>query len=597
MTTETPPDRISPLPSKITESVFEIKTDPKYQELLVSYQNGQWDHCRKLIHEMLLVYPGQQHLLEFRSDIETQVLVNKIGTREANQRKRSSFRGVFLALLGGLIIVIVAGFLVNNTMSGYQQTIDDYRVQAEQAQEKSLVSLVEQARLTIQAGKPAEALTILDQIEAISPNYPGISDLRATAAAKQNLAVTYEQAIIKVNAGLLDDALALFNDIMETDPKFRDTNYQIEKILKTQLIAKQISEAQQSYQQKEWESALIAYEKVLTLDTTRISDPKVKEELLYSYLRTIIQTLSQKEPSIDDLDRCGGYYRKALSLIPQDKKFIAERDNLRALSVELLITKYFQTAKMLLKDPNQAERSVIQAVDFLNRALELDRENSEVKTELEKALQYQDALTYFNQSNWEPAIKALEKIAKFDSTYPNGMVPVLLYEAYAGKGFKYFSGGFYLDARAAFEKAEILAWEDQDNKLRLFEIQIALGLSLGKLENYKDAVSYIDYALSPVLSSTPLAEDVKFLAALKQARDLNAESKYFEAYQIYLELLKRQNELFIFNQIAVNTGDNLAFIANTNYSTVHSVQDFNEVTFPVVDRKQSLSIPSLPSMK
>jgi tetratricopeptide (TPR) repeat protein len=571
-----------------------LEADAVYQGLLGHYQKGEWSVCQKLIHELLLRYPGNRRLLEFEADINTQVLLKNIGSRNVKQRQLRNLGSVMLGVIGFLIVGLIGVIFYQSYMDDYERQAADNRLVAEKSRQDNLQSLLDQASLTLKSGNPSEALAILDKLESMSPGFPESADLRITATAQLELLERYNSALAKSDAGDLDDSLELFLSIQKIDANFRDVNYQIERIKRNQSIAALQNEAQKYYLAGEWEASITTYNSLLLLEPSKINAQDVKEQLLYSYLKEIVETLSQDEPSILDLERCGEYYRKAIALIPQDRDYITERENLRLLSVELLVTKYFQIGKSILRDPNQAERSVVLAVDFFNRALDLRPENEEIREELGKAVQYREALVYFNDEKWEQAIPALEKIAKFDSSYPNGMVPILLYEAHAGKGFKYLDAGFYLDAQNAFEKAEILAWGDQENKLRLFEIQVNLGKCFGGVDNYQDAVSYFDYAIKAGLKNSPLANSSDFKDSLAKARVLNAEGKYFEAYEAYLVLLEKPEELLVYTDLTIHSGDNLAFVAQSNQSTIHAIRVKNQVSFPIVDRDQIVAIPTLP---
>ena len=62
----------------------------------------------------------------------------------------------------------------------------------------------------------------------------------------------------------------------------------------------------------------------------------------------------------------------------------------------------------------------------------------------------------------------------------------------------------YQDARKNLEQAEILAWDDTDNLMKLFQVQVLLGDTIGKMSDYENAVSYYKYALDAIKFSQKL---------------------------------------------------------------------------------------------
>ena len=581
------------IPRQRAQEDLELMADPAYQELLVRYQNAEWDQCGRLIDNLLIRYPGKQILVEFRADIDMQLMLNKMSVEKARNRKVKSLYSV-LAVLGLLaVIVLVITYFVNRSLKSYQQQLTTYQVQLEQAQAENISLLENQARSSLQSGKPDVALDILTQMEELDPDYPSLESLRSEAIAQQELVNSYEEAMGKMALEQYDDALVIFRQIRTVDPLFRDVGYQIIWIENHKKVLDLISAGQAAYMEKSWQDAIGAYEEALALDST-VNTPEIKDQMLYSYLNSIVETLSKDDHTIDELERSGVYYRKAIALIPQDRNYIAERERLQSLSLELLVSKNYQMAKNLLSDPNHTRLSVTKAINFLKYASELKPDEQVYKTELSKAELYFSALQYFDQGKMLQAANVLEDLAKFDRTYPNGMGPTLLYEAYVSRGLQLHKDGFYLDARASFEDAELIAWEQMDNKIQLFLVQINLGNTIGKLENYQDAVSYFEYALKAIEDVVNTVDDPDFTRALSAGREYAQTGQYYEAYFAYLEALEKMDLLFTYEDINVYSGDTLIYLARQHHSTIQAIQMYNAVEFPLITRNQVLRIPYLP---
>ena len=571
----------------------DLATDRDYQELLIHYQNAEWDQCRQLIHSLLERYPDQQVLLDFKADIDVQLLLKKMSTDKSRSKVKKIVFSVLTVLVLVVVGMIVVGFFTQQTVSAYQREAENYQAQLEQVHQENLGLLENQARFALQAGKPEVALEILGKIDAEDRNYPALEALRVEASGQLELIDLYDQAMQEMALENYPAALDLFTQIRATAPLFRDVNYRIGWIQNYQHVKQLIADGEDAYNHKEWQSTIQLYEEALSLDSS-VNSPSIKNQLLYSYLNSIIETLSKEDHTIEELERSGTYYRKAIALIPQDRDYISEREQLQSLSLELLVSKNYQMAKVLLGDPNHTRVTVGKAISFLKYASELKPDNQLFKTELNKAQLYQSVLEYFDQGKMQQAIAGLEDLARFDRQYPNGMGSVLLYEAYVSQGLKLHNTGFYRDARVNFEQAELIAWEHPENAMQLFMVQIDLGNTIGKLENYKDAVSYIEYALKNIPDVIEKVDDQEFLETLHQARQLSGEGKYSEAYAAYQDLLSKMDLLFITQDVAVSAGDNLFYLAYQYQSTIQAIQLMNDVEFPVITQAQKLTIPSLP---
>ncbi len=435
----------------------DLAANSKYQQLLIHYQNAEWDECNQLIDDLLEQYPDKQVLLDFKADIDVQRLLRKMSVNKSRSRIAkivSSILTVFLLLGIGSIAV---GYFTQQTVSAYEREAENYQALLEQARQENIVLLENQARSALQAGKPDVTLEIVRKIEALDPDYPALADLRSEADQLLDLIDLYDRAVAELTSENYDSALAIFKQIKLEAPLFRDVDYRISWIENHQHVQQLIADGESAYKQKKWQDAIQAYEQALTLDPS-VNSPAIKDQMLYSYLNSIVETLSRKDHTIEELERSGTYYRKAIALIPQNRDYIAEREQLQSLSLELLVSKNYQTAKMLLSDPNHSRLNVTKAINFLKYASELKPDNQLYKSELSKAQLYQSILDAFDQGKMSQAIAGLEDLARFDRQYPNGMGPVLLYEAYVSQGLKLYEDGFYRDARINFEQAELVAW-------------------------------------------------------------------------------------------------------------------------------------------
>ena len=575
-----------------------LAADPAYDELLIAYQNAEWERCNKILNALLEKYPGQSKLLDFRSDLDVQLMLRNLDKSHVKtfreNKKRITLRFVTIPLIIiGIAIMIGLYILQVNQNSSLNQMVSTL-VESTQTEAEVLQNLEAQARTLLQAGKAVLALDVLKQIQSIEPTYPALEELRKEAEKITQLESQYDQAMQALASNQLQDALTQLKQIQEADPQYRDVQSQIASIEQRLQIADLTEQAIKAYTDQRWFDVITAFEQVLSLDPS-LTTPEMKQQLFNSYLNGIVQILENENTTFEDLAKAEEYYKKARALVPQNKQFLDERENLQKLIVNLLVRKYSQFAKDLIENQKFSEANVGQAVDFLNRASSLNPDDSTVSAELAKAQLFQIGIRNFNEFRYDPSITALAKIAFSNADYANGRLKMILYEAYCARGNQFFSLGFYLDAQRDFQAAEIIAFEKPELKLRLFQVQINTGLTLGKLRNFKDSVSYFAYALKAIDIYNRSIKDVAFLNKLRSADIAVTEIRYFDSYNLFIDALAKVDILYAYKDVNVEKGDSLVDIAYTNTSTVQSILANN--TLPkvmVINSDQTLSIPYIP---
>ena len=580
------------IPLSTTDAV--LMADLAYVDLIVKYQNAEWNTCKEILESLILKFPDNQRLLEFKAAIEMQLTLQRIDSHDALLRRKNLTRNILKNTLFVLLLIIIGIAIVTRILVNYQIQIQKNAVAAQQVQAEGLKTLGDQAKALIQAGKPEMALSIADKIEAVDPDFADIEIIRSDANALIQITRRYDEAILIMEQGQYEQALEMFQQIDRDAPLFRDVASRMETINTHLKVEQLVNEGNAAFEKEAWAIVISKFEEALELDP-KINSEKIKQQLLSSYLHTVITTLNIDEPSIDEIQSAESYYHKALALIPQSKTYAGERENLQNLSVQLISTKYHQLAKMILADPNHNERMVATAVDYLNRALTLTPNDAQLNSEVGKAQIYLAALKNFSAGDWENAIDQLVALSAFDSSYPNGMGLQLLYESYRARGLRYFRGGFYLDARRNFEAAEILAYDQPDNKLRLFEIQVEIGKTLGKLDDFQNAASYFKYTFEMVNVSQIASNYPDFVNAVQQADSLFNQAMYYDSYAAYIEVLKDVHPLYVYESVPVAGGESLAFLASKYHSTMQAIRVQNNLGDSAsIQYATILSIPYIP---
>ena len=215
----------------------------------------------------------------------------------------------------------------------------------------------------------------------------------------------------------------------------------------------------------------------------------------------------------------------------------------------------------------------------------LDQKNAEY---------YQMAFRSFIEMDWVSAISSLDQILAVDENYANGNAKILLYEAYYAQGKQYNSLSLYQDARKNLEQAEILAWDDTDNVMKLFQVQKLLGDTIGKMSDYENAVSYYKFALEAIKFSQKITKFPALANKYYEANNMLALRKFEESFAAFQEVLKGIDAVYTISEMEISDGSCLAFFANENLSTVDAIIEANNLPKSmVVAFGRKLAVPKI----
>lgn len=551
----------------------ELPSDPEYLKLLELYQRAEFTECKDVLDQLEIRYPEHPILLKFKQDLQMKMSLKKIAVsireEEKHKKKKVALNLSIFAFIGTLIVMIAFFFSYN-----YFNTI----VSGEQLDQETaqLLSLNDQVEQLLLRGQPQPAAEILEMMMTINPEYENLPELISRKDDLLQLEAQYQAALNLVAENKSNEALVILKDIETEKPGLWDVRQQIASVETSIQIAKYFEEGNAAYQAEMWGQVISAYENALKLDT-KLDDPLMKEHLLKGYLNQIINMLQDENASIEDIETAAGYYRKAVALIPQSRAFASERGNLQEASSNLLELKYTQTAKASLEDKNQTLNSIARAVSYLRKAANINPNNTALQLDLQNAEYYQIGLQNFINMNWAPAVTNFNQVLAADSNYANGNANVLLFEAYYALGKQYYSAGIYQDALNNLEQAEILAWDDDDNLMKLFQVQVLLGDTLGKMGDYQNAVSYYQYGLNAIRVVPRLTNHPAIASIFDEAEYLAANGNYENAFAAFQEVLKDFDVVYSISELEISDGVILALFANENLSTTEAVIEANNL--------------------
>ena len=570
--------------SELNESSFDDETDhevksielsknSEYQKLLELFQNGEFAECKEILEKLEKSYPGHPSLLEFKDDLEMRLSLKSISTliemEEKRKKKKIIFNKTFFAIIS--LVVILAAFFVSFYYMNSKATAKQLEIENSQ-----LMSLNDQAEQLLLTGQPKPAEEIIEKIRSINPEYENLPQLTSRMDQLLQLESKYQTALDLAAENKNEEALQILREIEVEQPGLWDVSRQIASLETSFQIARYLEEGNSAYQAGNWDQLISAYENVLELDP-ELDDPVIEEQLFQGYMNKIINMLENEDTSAEDVEIAEEYYRRAIAIASQNKAFASSRGNLQKVSSELLELKYSQTAKTILADKNQTVTSIAKAVSYLRKAANINPDNANIQTELKNAEYYQIGFKNFIEMEWVQAITNFEWIKSADSDFADGNVDVLLFEAYYALAKQYYLLGLYLDAIRNLEQAEILAWHDSNNLMKLFQVQVFIGDVYGKIEDYQNAVSYYKYALSAVQAYGKLVDYPSITQKLSQANAYEFNSDYENAFASFQEVLADIEVIYTLSEKEIGNGVCLAFFANENLSTVDAILEANDL--------------------
>jgi tetratricopeptide (TPR) repeat protein len=129
--------------------------------------------------------------------------------------------------------------------------------------ESTLHGLYMQALAAMRVGRPADAITLLDSLLALDPDYRDAADRRDASRRSQRSAANYERGRAAEAAGNWASAVAEYTAITDAEPDYRDVSKRLADCTKHQQIAGLLEELRMHARASEWR-AVIAISDELT---------------------------------------------------------------------------------------------------------------------------------------------------------------------------------------------------------------------------------------------------------------------------------------------------------------------------------------------
>ena len=531
----------------------------------------------------------KEALTPFNSD-ELRLKLQKIGEERQSEenlkhRQRLILRTLIIAVLSlsVVIVIILAG-------KGYQAS------KLEQQAALTAVSLdnkYQSADSFMNAGRPEEALRLYSEIQKMDPSYKGIGQKIESAKLSITVIGLYQQGTQALLEGKSDKALEILLMVEKLHPKYKDTPELINKIEQEKQIASLIKEIENSYSQEDWAGVIHNYEAIQVIDPF-IQFPELKDMLFMSYRSLILDFAERTDLTLEDIETAENYYRNALALVPQSKEYAKEREELQKIAVERLATKYYLHAINLIESSNYSSKGLRESIRILTKANNIGSDSPVINAEIEKAQLFLDSYDNLLQRKWDNAIDGFETLRRKEENYAGGRVEYFLYEAYIARGDLLFAYADFEGAFLDYQEAEKIAWGDEGNLLRLFQIEIRIATSLDKFDKIDESAEYYNYIFERLgyekMLTSPEEQDL--LDTLNQADLAYKNGDKLGAIRLYKIAMEQQEKIYDQITVMVKQGDTLANIAFENGSTIESLRIANKISESmIVDRDQEFLIP------
>ncbi len=558
----------------------DYKENPGFQRLMAAFQSADWQACRLELESLLAASPEDGYLLAFKDDVEVRLaLQENEQTRRTQEKRSANYRTALrLAMFAAWGILVGIGFVW--ALNAYTAHITRTSLEREATLlEQTLADKYLSAESFYRLGKLPEALVIYQEIAEIRPD-----DLQTRAKIQdiqENLAVRdlYRQGLESLKSGDRAKALQIMLEVEARQPGYENAAEVAGQIQKENQLAQLAQTAQTAYHSQDWPAVIQAAEAMQVLDPFA-KFPEMESILFTSYRNIIIDIASRPDASAAEIELAEKYYRAALALAPQDKKFAAEREELNKIALRLQASKYYWHGMELLESSHYSLTGVEQALQLLNQASSLGSDSAVFRAGQEKTQLFYEAYTAFLQRRWTASLAGFEQLHRQEARYANGFLEYLLFEASLAHGDNLLIYADYSGALNDYQEAEKYLWEAGKNApLRRFQNETRIARALGKLWRSQEAAEYYHFAFEELQAKYVLSApgQKSLLAAIDNANQALDSGDVLEAVQRYELALEMVTTAYPLQQLQVRRGETLAYVAFKYGTTIEALRQINHL--------------------
>ena len=571
-----------------------FRSDPRYQQALHDFQRGKWRTGLDRLRQVQEDFPLEQELRSLSAEMQLRAKIDYDEQIDRRVDARRRLVRISTRVAAGVLLVLVVFFGVGAYANTIQRQWDSARLALEEeARSLELAVKFRNAQNLLSAGRAQEAVLIFNEIAQVDPKFPNLDYYLSQADQLGELETNYANAIALINNGDLNNALELLETIQRQQPNYKDVSQRIENVRSKLLLEDLFNEAEIAFASGDWQKAIANYESLSAIDITYKRD-EIDVRLLESYIKAAEQALEAPEQSLENLEIANQYFRKALALRPRDREILARLADSRESVANRLVNSYVLRAQQVLASEPDIILAQQTAEGYLRSALALRPDDLDITTQFELVKRYLVNLENFNRGDIEAVIAGMPFVVDQDQNYAGGSARQMLYDAFVAHGNNYVAIGEHDLALADYQQAGLLAAQTPVSTLRLYEAQLKMAYAQGLLFNYGDAVLLYRSAAELAELNERASSNPEVTNALIEAEDYAASGDFRQAYLRYRDALRRSSELYDYVEYTVQEGDYLTILATQYQSTVAAISETNDISNPNrIYIGQVLLIPSL----
>jgi tetratricopeptide (TPR) repeat protein len=585
--------------------LFENQEDNSiFQAALRHYQNGEWTEGQARLNELMERNPLDHNLRTLSNEMQLRSKFDSLEEEENEvlRKQRNKVWGI-RSLAATLVVALMVWAAV--ALGGViRQQVDQQRVVFEQNVKLAEVAFkYRDAQNLLQAGYFTEAknrfLEVKSEIGQVELANRDIreEDLE-NYLVQANEGIEYEkkyqEARQLLENGEVKQAYDLYNEILVWRPNYKDAEQQIIKIERGFLVEDLFSTAERAYIDINYNEAIGNYEQIRSIDTT-YQQSVVEEHLFDSYIKAAEEIIAQDTESLDALNLAETYFRKALSLRPQDPETRVRRAKARDAFEGRLANSFVEAAQKALIGQADSLAALGEAEEYLNKAVDLQPNDQSIRVQRDLAVKYLAAMDNFAASAWDDVILQLTEVVLADPDYADYTAAQALYEAYMARGRSNLAAGLFEIAMEDLQQAVVLAREIPNAILQEFEGQVQIADVYGlegeyatAVQVYRTAIELSDFGQLAIQNKPELVDPLNYSSFL-------ADNGNFKAsYTAYREVLRQSLDVYDKITHEVGSGDYLPQLARKYNTTVQAILDANKVKSATALTTTQLIIPVLP---
>lgn len=577
--------------------IFQSQQDyTTFQQAMQNYQKGEWSEGHALLETLMERDPLNSELRTLKNEM---LVREKFEVREVDENRQLLKRKIFTTflwiILGAAVIAAVFFVLVN-----YSRTINNTADQIRENTEKlisqnQLEFKVRNARSLLQSNNYVTAKQILLEVKAADPKYPDIDVYISQADELEKYDLMYQQANQFYDDKEFQKAYDLYTQIDSWRKNYLDVTNKLDELERGFLEDELFAKAEDAFVNQQWEVAITNYEQIRSIDQD-YHRTEVEEHLFESYISAAEAVISQDTQSMAALDTAEVYFKKALSLRPQDQETRIRRAKARKAFEVRLANSYVEAAQKTLVESADSIDALNTAESYLAKAVDLVPGDQSIRIQHDLAVKYLQAMDSFAAAGWDDVITLLEEVIKNDPKYASYTAAQALYEAYMARARNSLAGGLFdsslTDLRKAVETARIIP----NAIMQEFEAQRWIADVYGLQGQYEDAVGVYKVAIQVSDFGILVQKNKPELStSLLEATNQADAGKFKEAYFSFREILNQSLDIYGRVDYVVAVGDYLPQIARRYNTTIQSILDANKVQATTALNRQLLIIPVFPN--